>query len=104
MVDAAHAENIPVTVCGEMAGDPHSGLLLVGMGVDKLSMTPSALPEVKRAIRSTSFNQLQALGEDVLNMQEIADIRARVNATLSDEGDERFVGGVNGNGETTRYK
>ena len=83
-----------------MAGDPHSGLLLVGMGVDKLSMTPSALPEVKRAIRSTSFNQLQALGEDVLNMQEIADIRARVNATLSDEDDERFVGGINGNGET----
>lgn len=99
VVDAAHAQNIPVTVCGEMAGDPHSGLLLVGMGVDKLSMTPSALPEVKRAIRTTSFNQLQALGEDVLNMQEIADIRARVNATLSDEDDETFVGGDSG--ETT---
>ena len=40
VVDAAQTENIPVTVCGEMAGDPHSGLLLVGMGVDKLSMTP----------------------------------------------------------------
>ena len=80
VIDAAHARQIPVTVCGEMAGNPQSGLLLMGMGVDKLSMTPSALPEVKRAIRAASFDQLRSLADDVLAMHVIADIRARITA------------------------
>lgn len=90
VIDAAHAQQIPVTVCGEMAGDPHSGLLLMGMGIDKLSMTPSALPEVKRAIRAASFDQLQSLAEDVLNMHVIAEIRARITHAFSkgDDGEE----------------
>ena len=83
VTDAAHAQQIPVTVCGEMAGNPHSGLLLMGMGIDKLSMTPSALPEVKRAIRAASFDQLQALAEDVLDMHVIAEIRARITHAFS---------------------
>ena len=87
VIDAAHAQQIPVTVCGEMAGNPHSGLLLMGMGVDKLSMTPSALPEVKRAIRAVSFDQLQSLAEDVLNMHVIAEIRARITHAFSEEDD-----------------
>lgn len=80
VIDAAHARQIPVTVCGEMAGNPQSGLLLMGMGVDKLSMTPSALPEVKRAIRAASFDQLRSLADDVLAMHVIADIRARITS------------------------
>ncbi len=85
VIDAAHGQNISVTVCGEMAGNPHSGLLLVGMGVDKLSMTPSALPEVKRAIRDVSFDRLRALAKEVLNMHRIAEIRARVRDALSND-------------------
>lgn len=80
VIDAAHARQIPVTVCGEMAGNPQSGLLLMGMGVDKLSMTPSALPEVKRAICAASFDQLRSLADDVLAMHVIADIRARITS------------------------
>jgi phosphotransferase system, enzyme I, PtsP len=50
IVQRAHRQNKPVGVCGEMAGDPASALLLLGLGVDSLSMTPSSLPRVKWTI------------------------------------------------------
>ena len=92
VIDAAHARQIPVTVCGEMAGNPQSGLLLMGMGVDKLSMTPSALPEVKRAIRAASFDQLRSLAEDLLEMHVLAEIRARISHAFSEGNGEGEVG------------
>lgn len=49
IVQRAHRK--PVSVCGEMAGNPASDLLLLGLGVDSLSMTPSSLPRVKWTIR-----------------------------------------------------
>jgi signal transduction protein with GAF and PtsI domain len=52
IVQRAHHHNKPVSVCGEMAGDPASALLLLGLGVDSLSMIPSSLPRVKWTIRS----------------------------------------------------
>ena len=84
VIDAGHAQDILVTVCGEMASDPRSSLLLLGLGIDGLSMTPSGLPEVKRAIRNVSFNRLQSLAEDVLDMHMISDIHSRVNEELAD--------------------
>jgi phosphotransferase system enzyme I (PtsI) len=45
----------PVSVCGEMAADPALAVLLMGMGVNTLSMTPTAIPEVKHAIRKTPY-------------------------------------------------
>jgi phosphotransferase system enzyme I (PtsI) len=84
VIDAAHAQDISVTVCGEMAGDLRSSLLLVGLGVDGLSMTPSGLPEVKRVIRDVSFDRLQAIAEDVLDMHVLEDIHNRVNEGLRD--------------------
>ncbi len=54
-VRAAHDRGIPVAVCGELAGDPLATLLLVGLEVDELSMAPLILPEIKKIIRSTTF-------------------------------------------------
>jgi phosphoenolpyruvate-protein phosphotransferase (PTS system enzyme I) len=68
VVDAGHAHRIPVTVCGEMAGDPYAGLLLMGLGVDGLSMTPRSLPEVKQMVRNSSFETLKQVGERILDM------------------------------------
>jgi phosphotransferase system enzyme I (PtsP) len=47
VIEAAHRHGKPVNVCGEMAGDPAGALLLVGMGVDTLSMSPALLAQVK---------------------------------------------------------
>jgi len=62
VVSAAHNEGIWVSMCGEMAGDPLYGLLLVGLGFDELSMTPASIPLVKRIIRSITYSQAADLG------------------------------------------
>ncbi len=52
-VDAGHAAGLPVSMCGEMAGDPLCTLLLLGLGLDELSMVGPQIPIVKRLIRAT---------------------------------------------------
>ncbi len=65
-VEAAHRQGIPVAVCGEMGGDPVSALLLAGLGVDELSMTPSFIPFIKRFIRSVSMEQAREIASRAL--------------------------------------
>jgi phosphotransferase system enzyme I (PtsI) len=65
-VDAGHAKGIWVGVCGQMAADPVLAPLLVGMGVDELSVAPQAVPLVKDAVRSVSYAQSRQLAETVL--------------------------------------
>jgi phosphotransferase system enzyme I (PtsI) len=60
VVEAAEARPIPVSVCGEMAAEPLHALVLVGLGVRELSMTPVAIPRVKNAVRSVKECQLRA--------------------------------------------
>jgi len=50
-VEAGHANGIKVSLCGEMAGDLKATALLIGLGIDALSMTPTAIPVVKERIR-----------------------------------------------------
>jgi phosphotransferase system enzyme I (PtsP) len=57
VVKAAHLQHRPVSVCGEMAGDPAGALLLLGMGVDALSMSPTSLSRVKLVIRSFTLQR-----------------------------------------------
>ena len=58
----------PVTVCGEMANDPGCALLLLGMGFDGLSISASAIPRVKWAIRSVPAARMQGLAEQALQL------------------------------------
>lgn len=60
-VQSAKQHNIPVSVCGEMAGDPAAALVLIGMGVDSLSMSASSLTRVKWVIRNVSLKRAQDL-------------------------------------------
>lgn len=53
-IDAARRHRIPVSICGELSGEPHFALPLVGLGMRDLSMTSSTIPRVKRFIRSIS--------------------------------------------------
>jgi phosphoenolpyruvate-protein phosphotransferase (PTS system enzyme I) len=55
----------PVSVCGEMAADPALAVLLMGMGVNTLSMTPTAIPEVKHAIRKTPYADATKLARGI---------------------------------------
>ncbi len=51
-VEAASRRRIPISVCGELAGDPRYAALLLGLGLRELSMTPQSIPRVKQRIRS----------------------------------------------------
>jgi phosphoenolpyruvate-protein phosphotransferase (PTS system enzyme I) len=51
-IEAAHRGRIPISVCGEIAGDPRFTALLLGLGIRELSMAPASIPRVKQRIRS----------------------------------------------------
>ena len=70
IIDGGRAANTPVSICGEIAGDPVFAALLLGMGANSLSMTPNILPEVKYFIRHTKSADAQALVEEVLKLSE----------------------------------
>ncbi|MBK8020955.1 MAG: phosphoenolpyruvate--protein phosphotransferase [Chloroflexi bacterium] len=76
VVDAAHAHGRPVAVCGEMAGDPRLTRLLLGLGVDELSMSAPAIPEVKAIVRATNYADARALAGEVLSLRTAAEVEA----------------------------
>ena len=65
-----------VAVCGELAADPTAAVLLVGLGIRELSMTPRAIPAVKDAIRSMSANKAKQLAALALHRDSAASVRA----------------------------
>jgi phosphocarrier protein FPr len=71
-----------VGVCGGIAGDPFGAMLLAGLGVNELSMTPREIPAVKAKLRGCSFADLQALGAKALAAASAADVRALDQATV----------------------
>ncbi|MCJ7578196.1 MAG: phosphoenolpyruvate--protein phosphotransferase, partial [candidate division Zixibacteria bacterium] len=74
-IEAGHRNGIWVGLCGEMAGDPLATVLLVGMGVDELSTSAMAIPEIKKIIRSITFEEAQRVAQQVLNLSTISDIK-----------------------------
>jgi phosphotransferase system enzyme I (PtsI) len=77
VADAAHAHNIWVGVCGEMAGDLALTPLLLGLGMDELSVGASLVPRVKRAVQSLSQSECQKLVDDILELDTPSAILAR---------------------------
>lgn len=62
--EAGRAAGRPVAVCGGLASDPSAAALLVGLGVNELSAVPSAIPEIKAALRAVTLDQCRALARD----------------------------------------
>ena len=76
-VDAARAQGLSVSVCGEMAGDPVMVPLLLGLGVDELSASPSLLPPVKFLIRRLKMDEARRLAEFALGCECAKEILVR---------------------------
>jgi len=86
VVDEAHSEGRPVSVCGEMAADPVGGLLLAGMGVDELSMSAGALLRIKWVLRSFTTAQTREFA-DLARADECArTTRTRMETALVEAG------------------
>jgi len=86
VIDEAHQLGKPVSVCGEMAGDPASVLALLGLGVDSLSMSGSNFSRVKWVIRSFTRDEARDLLEQVWLLEDPAAIRELYNAVLEQGG------------------
>jgi phosphoenolpyruvate-protein phosphotransferase len=74
-VQAAKGAGKWVGMCGEMAADPLCTLVLLGMGLDDLSMEPFFVPVVKRVIRSVTYAAARSMVRDVLTMSAVKDVK-----------------------------
>src|SRR6266571_1725629 len=73
----------PVAVCGEAAGDVRLAPILVGLGVDELSMTPTALPQVRTALVRWSTQELSEMAERVLHLKTVTEVEQVIAALQS---------------------
>ncbi len=71
---AAAKENIPVSMCGEMAGDPFYTLILIGLGIRELSMSPFSIPRVKRVLRELEQSEGLKLIEKLMMLATVSDV------------------------------
>ena len=74
IIENANINNIPVSMCGEMAGDVMATVLLLGLGMEKFSMTIPMIPEIKKIIRNVSVKEAKKLVEKVYNMDSYKNI------------------------------
>ncbi len=80
---SARAAGIPVTVCGEMAGEPLIAPVLLGLGIRELSMSAVSIPEVKAIIRKVSIAEVEGLAAKMMKLPTANDVRAMVTAYMA---------------------
>jgi len=86
VVQSAHEHGRPVSICGEMAGDPAAVPLLVASGIDALSMSASDIPRVKWVVRNIGWEHSQTLLAQALALDDPAAIRQMMNLALDQAG------------------
>jgi phosphotransferase system enzyme I (PtsI) len=84
-VRAGHAQKRPVAVCGEMASDPVLAVLLIGLGVDELSVSPNQIPQLKYVLSQVTLEDARTLAAEALGQSNrLADeIYAHCKATIN---------------------
>ncbi|MCK4657642.1 MAG: phosphoenolpyruvate--protein phosphotransferase [candidate division Zixibacteria bacterium] len=75
-VDAGHEHHLPVSLCGELAGNPIATKMLVGFGIDSLSMSPNSIHSVKALLPQMSFEESRQFSRRVLTMSSVAEIES----------------------------
>lgn len=91
VVDAARAAGKPASVCGEMASEPVSAFLLVGLGYETLSVAPPALPLVRWVLRQVSAKQARAAATAALEASTAAAVSTLLQAALAEAVDLRLL-------------
>jgi phosphotransferase system enzyme I (PtsI) len=93
-VEAGHRAGIPVAMCGEMAGEPLYIPILLGLGLDELSMNPMSIPRVKRIIRMASHKKAKKFLHKVMTLNTTEEINAYVKQEMFQLFSDSF--GING--------
>ena len=82
VIDSARAAGIEISLCGEMAADPGFALLLVGLGLRRLSMSPRQIPEVKTWIREATIGELSDLSLRCLEHSTAGEVQRHLEGFL----------------------
>jgi phosphotransferase system enzyme I (PtsI) len=80
VIDSAQKAGIEIGLCGEMAADPHCALLLVGMGLRRLSVSPRRIPDIKTMVRDLSSTELAALAEQCMQYATAGEVRTHLES------------------------
>jgi phosphotransferase system enzyme I (PtsI) len=91
VVQTAHQAEIPVAICGEMAGEPAYALILLGMGLDEFSMTPTSIPKIKRILRMSRFEEAVGLVEHIFQFSTASEIESYVRNWMVDHYPKDFI-------------
>jgi phosphotransferase system enzyme I (PtsI) len=83
-INAAHNAGIKVSVCGEMASDPTLAVVLMGLGVDSFSMSPSSIPGIKRAVLSVNFSAADEIAKMALRLSTGQEVEEFVVSKLKE--------------------
>lgn len=79
VISSAEKANIPVSMCGEVAGDPRLTRLLLGMGLRQFSMHPAQIPEVKQKIKQSDISELAPIVRRIMRIEESAKIQEQID-------------------------
>jgi phosphotransferase system enzyme I (PtsI) len=82
VLDAASLADRPVSLCGDMAGDPALTWILVGLGLTDLSMAPRQIPAVKAVIRASSLSEMRDLANEALSLRSEVEVQALVTGVM----------------------
>ncbi|WP_437879594.1 phosphoenolpyruvate--protein phosphotransferase [Pseudomonas sp. LRF_L74] len=91
VIEGARVEGKPVSICGEMAGDPAAAVLLLAMGFDSLSMNATNLPKVKWLLRQISMSKAKELLAQIMRMDNPQVIHSTLHLALRNLGLGRVI-------------
>jgi phosphotransferase system enzyme I (PtsI) len=91
VVQAAHQAGIPVAICGEMAAEPAYAAVLLGLGLDELSMNPVSIPKVKKVLRMSRFEETRSLVEKIFQFKTASEIESYVRNWMAERFPEDFI-------------
>ncbi len=81
-IDTANQHGVPVNLCGQMSGSSLYTMLLLGMGLRRMSVTPAAIPEIKKICRSVTIQQCRHVAEHVFTLEHARDIKGFLKEEL----------------------
>ncbi len=91
VAEAGAAEGKPVSICGELAGDPLAAVLLMAMGYGVLSMNATALPRVKKSLRSLTHAEARELLAEVMLLEHAEAVQSRLQTFMAAHGLQQFI-------------
>ena len=88
---ASQAEGVPISICGELAGDPGGAVLLLAMGYNSLSMNATSLLKVKKALLNLRRSEARSLLKEVMGLDCAQEVNARLERFLTEHGMAKFI-------------